>query len=354
MNEVVPRLAGIRWFLLFLSSVALLIAISWWLRYNRSSEVPSEATELSVVCSGRVDSLHPVMALDVPLAGRVAEVFVSDGQEVKRGTPLLQLEDEVFRLRVREAEVARTAVQLEKEAAEQDRRAWPYRLAAQQTAVAAARERYEAARKLLEEKLKAGKLQIVGTVELLLAESEVRQSQRLLELEESRWREMQVIDPDMRVRIAETRCQSAQLAVLQAEKTLRDCVLVAPCDGMVLRVHVQKGETVAPGSLQSAILFRPEGPLVIRAEVEQEFIGRVREGMPARIQDDARVDSPVWKGQVLRVARWISRKRMAALEPGEWSESRVAECLIRIEGDTRGLLIGQRVRVYIGEYDPSG
>jgi multidrug resistance efflux pump len=169
------------------------------------------------------------MALDVPLAGRVAEVFVSDGQEVKRGTPLLQLEDEVFRLRVREAEVARTAAQLEKEAAEQDRRAWPYRLAAQQTAVAAARERYEAARKLLEEKLKAGKLQIVGTVELLLAESEVRQSQRLLELEESRWREMQVIDPDMRVRIAETRCQSAQLAVLQAEKTLRDRPRAIPC-----------------------------------------------------------------------------------------------------------------------------
>jgi formaldehyde-activating enzyme involved in methanogenesis len=57
----------------------------------------------------------------------------------------------------REAEVARTAAQLEKEAAEQDRRAWPYRLAAQQTAVAAARERYEAARKLLEEKTQSGK-----------------------------------------------------------------------------------------------------------------------------------------------------------------------------------------------------
>jgi multidrug resistance efflux pump len=353
MNEAVRRLPGTGWFLLFVMLVGLLLAISWWLRYGRAPVAPVEVSELSVVCLGRVDGLHPVTALDVPLAGRIAEVFVSEGQEVKRGTPLLQLEDEAYRLRVREAEVARTAAQLEKEAAEQDRRAWPYRLAAQQTAVAAARERYEAARKLLEEKLKAGKLQVIGTVELLMAESEVRQSQKLLEAEETRWREMQVIDPDLKVRLAETRCQSAQIAVLQAEKAVRDCVLVAPTDGVVLRVQVHKGETVAPGTLQSAILFRPEGPLVIRAELEQEFVGRVREGMPAWIQDDARVDSPIWNGQVLRVARWISRKRTAPTEPGEWNESRVAECLISIEGDSRGLLIGQRMRVYIGGYGPS-
>ncbi|MCX8138893.1 MAG: biotin/lipoyl-binding protein [Gemmataceae bacterium] len=349
MNEGTRRMPGVGWFLLFVLLLAPLLALSWWLRYGRAPATPSESPELAVVCLGRVDGLHPVAALDVPLPGRVAEVFVSEGQEVKRGTPLLQLEDEAYRLRVREAEAARTAAELEKEAAEQERRAWPYRLAAQQTAVAAARERYEAARKLLEEKLKAGKLQIIGSVELLMAESEVRQSQKLLEAEESRWREMQVIDPDLKVRLAETRCRSAQIAVLQAEKAVRDCVLVAPSDGVVLRVQVQKGETVAPGGVQSALLFRPEGPLIIRAELEQEFIGRVQEGMPASIQDDARVDSPIWKGRVIRVARWITRKRTAPVEPGEWNESRVAECLISIEGDTTGLLIGQRMRVHIGE-----
>ncbi len=350
MNEGTRRWSGVGWFLLFVMLVAPLLAVSWWLRYGRPPSTPAELPELTVVCLGRVDGLHPVAALDVPLPGRVAEVFVSEGQEVKRGTPLVQLEDESYRLRVREAEAARTAAELEKEAAQQERRAWPYRLAAQQTAVAAARERY--ARKLLEEKLKAGKLQVVGSAELLMAESEVRQSQRFLEAEETRWREMQVIDPDLKVRLAETRYQSAQIAVLQAEKAVRDCVLVAPSDGLVLRIQVQKGETVAPGGLHAALLFRPAGPLIIRAELEQEFLSRVREGMPAWIQDDARVDSPIWRGQVLRVARWISRKRTAPVEPGEWNESRVAECLISIEGDTAGLFIGQRMRVHIGENRP--
>lgn len=348
MNERTRRLPGVGWFLLLVSLVAPLLVLSWWLKYGRSPATSSELPELSVVCLGRVDGLHPVTALGVPLPGRVAEVLVSEGQEVKQGTPLLQLEDEAYRLRVREAEVARTAAELEKETAEQERRAWPHRLAAQQTVVTAARERFETARKLLEEKLKAGKLQVVSSAELLMAESEVRQSQRLLEAEETRWREMQVIDPDLRVRLAETRCQSAQIAVLQAEKALRDCVLVAPSDGVVLRIQVQKGETIAPGGLQSALLFRPEGPLIIRAELEQEFLARVREGMPAWILDDARVDSPIWKGRVLRVARWITRKRTAPVEAGEWNKSRVAECLISIDGDTAGLLIGQRMRVHLG------
>lgn len=350
MEAVKRHWPAVGWTVLFLVLLAPLLVVSGRWRWSR---LPVDDTppkrELAVVCLGRVDSLRPVCALDVTIPGRVAEVFVSEGQEVQRGTPLLRLDDESYRLRVQEAEALLAAARLEREAAEQERRSWPHRLAAQQAVVAAARQRYQTAQQLREEKLKAGKFQVVSSAELLLADSEVQQSRQLWEAEEARWREMQSVDPSLKVRLAETRCRSAEVAVQQAEKAVRDCVLLAPADGVVLRVHVHAGETVAPGGVQPAVLFRPAGPLVVRAELEQEFIGRVREGMPASIEDDARVDSPVWNGQVLQVARWISRKRFAPSEPGEWNDSRAAECVISIAGDTSGLLIGQRMRVRIGE-----
>ncbi|MCS7021376.1 MAG: biotin/lipoyl-binding protein [Gemmataceae bacterium] len=346
------RLAGAGWAILFLVLMAPLLGVSWWLRGRDVPAAMPDPVELAVVCLGRVDSLHPVTALDVLQPGRVATVLVSEGQTVQQGAVLLQLEDEAYRLRVREAEAAWAAAQVEKEAAEQEQRGWPHRLAAQQAAVAAARERYELARKVLEEKSKASKFQTVSAAELLVAESEVRHSQRLWEAEEARWREMQSMDPALKVRLAEARCRSAQVAIQQAEKAVRDCLLTAPSDGQVLRIQVHKGEAVSPGGMQPAILFRPAGPLVVRAELEQEFIGRVREGMPAWIQDDARVDSPIWSGRVLRLAPWISRRRNLPVEPGDWSDSRTAECLVSIEGDTTGLLIGQRMRVRIGSPPP--
>jgi multidrug resistance efflux pump len=297
--------------------------------------------------------MPPTYGLDVPMPGRVAAVLVSEGQQVRQGEPLLQLDDEAARLRVREAQTLLAAAQLEKEAAQQEQNTWPQRLAAQRAAVEAARERYQAAQQLRDEKLKASKFQVVGNIDVLLAESEVRQSQRLWEAEQARWREMHMVDPSVKVRLAAVRCQNAEVAVQQAQKAVSDCVLRAPSDGVVLRLHVHKGETLVPGQMQPPILFRPAGPLVVRAELEQEFVGRVRPGMYATIQDDARVDSPTWYGRVVQLAGWISRKRHSLTEPGQWNEARIAECLISIEGDASGLLIGQRMRVRLSDAPPA-
>jgi multidrug resistance efflux pump len=93
------------------------------------------------------------------------------------------------------------------------------------------------------------------------------------------------------------------------------------------------------------VLFLPDGPLVVRADLEQEFLGRVKEGMKATVRDDARADSPTWTGKVIRVGQVVARKKTILLEPGEMNDVRTVECVVALDGNPDGLLVGQRMRV---------
>src|SRR5439155_1489103 len=149
----------------------------------------------------------------------------------------------------------------------------------------------------------------------------------------------------------EAKLAAAEVARRQADRAAEDCVLKAPSAGVVLRVQASPGESVAPGTPVSPIVFRPDGPLVVRAELEQEFLGRVRPGMRATVRDEFRPDAPGWTGTVTRVGNWVARKRAVALEPGELGDVRTVECVVALDAPPAELLVGQRVRVRIGRVD---
>ena len=344
------RLPGLGAIIAVLFLVAPLVGVAWWLsRPKGEPTAPRPAlAELDVVCSGRVDGLVPVAALDPAAPGKVAEVMAAEGQTVSAGKPLLRLDDEALRLRADEAKAALAAADVEIEAAAQEAKLHPMRVAAQKLAIAAAKDRTDTARKLLAEREGAKKFGTVTAAEIIAAEAEVRQSERLETIEADRLAELNTAKPELRGKAAEAKKAQAQVALKQAEKAVRDCVLVAPSAGVVLRVNVSKGETAAPGGMQPALLFRPEGQLVVRAELDQEFVGRVKKDMRATVTDEARADSPTWTGRVQRVGSFVARRRSILLEPGEVNDVRTVECVIALDGSTEGLLVGQRMRVRIG------
>jgi multidrug resistance efflux pump len=345
------RLPGIGAIIVVLFLVVPLAGVAWWLaRPKGESAAPGPAlAELDVVCSGRVDGLSSVAALDPAVPGKVAEVMVNDGQTVSAGKPLLRLQDDSLKLRVEEANAALAAVDVEIEAAALEVKLYPMRVAAQKLAIAAAKDRTDTARKLLAERKVAKEFGTVTAAEIIAAEAEVRQSERLETIETDRLTELNTAKPELRVKAAEAKKVQGQIALKQAEKAVQDCVLKAPSAGVVLRVHVSAGENAMPGGIQPAVLFRPEGPIVVRAELDQEFIGRVKPGMKATVTDEARSDSPTWTGRVQRVGTFVARRRNILLEPGEINDVRTVECVITLEGSTDGLLIGQRMRVRIGK-----
>jgi multidrug resistance efflux pump len=344
------RIPGLGVIIVVVFLIAPLVAVGWWLSRGKGDpNAPGPAlAELDVVCSGRVDGLAPVASLDPREPGKVAEVMVSEGQAVEVGKPLLRLDDESLKLRVEEAKAAIAAADIEIELAELEAKQHPARIAAQKSAIAAATDRVSTAEKFLEEKRTAKKFGTVTAAEIIAAEAEVRNYKRLEVIENDRLAELQSASPGLRVKAAQAKKSQAEIALKQAEKAVRDCVLTAPTAGVVLRVNVSVGESAMPGGVQPAILFRPAGPLVVRAELEQEFIGRVKPGSRVTVTDDSRSDSPTWHGRVQRVGAFVSRRRNVLLEPGEVNDVRTVECVVTLEGNTDALLVGQRMRVRIG------
>src|SRR5207248_2680210 len=82
----------------------------------------------------------------------------------------------------------------------------------------------------------------------------------------------------------------------------------------VLRSQLSVGQVLGRSPTQPVVLFCPAVPYVVRAEVEQEFAGRVAEGQKALIQDDA-TGGGSWTGRVKSISGWYSHRRSMLLEP---------------------------------------
>jgi multidrug resistance efflux pump len=108
------------------------------------------------------------------------------------------------------------------------------------------------------------------------------------------------------------------------------------------------GGIVAPGGYPAAVVFAPAGPFIVRAEVEQEYLGRVKEGMKVLVQDENRTDNSEMPGKIKSISKWVAQRRTVLLEPGEINDVRTLECVIELDaGPLESLSIGQRMRVRI-------
>jgi multidrug resistance efflux pump len=352
-DEPRRRVPGIGFVVAAALMVLPIAGVAWWHYRPKGNVVVGgpALTDLDVVCLGRIDGLTPVASLEPAIPGKVAEIYVSDGQPVRPGDRLVKLDDEALRLKEEEAKAAFEAAEVEVAGAKLERTLYPFRRAAQEASVAAAGERVTAAEKLLEEKKKSMMFTSVTTGELLASEAELNQLKFLKTAELSRLDEVKssLEALELKVKAAESKRTMAEIARKQAEKAVRDCVMLAPTSGVVLRVQTSRGESVLPNGMQPPIIFRPDSPLVVRAELEQEFLGRVKPGMKATVRDDSRADSATWTGTVLRVGNWVARKRTVLLDPGEVNDVRTVECVIALDGSPDGLLVGQRMRVRIGK-----
>lgn len=324
-------------------------AAAWW-RYRPAPEpppAPLSPEEMDVVCTGRVDAAGTVIPLEPAQAGRVVRVSVKEGQAVKAGQEILRLDDESARARLAQAEAVVDAARVELDAAAADVERVPNQLAAREHLLSAAAARVEAARKLLQQRREQQTVSPLGRAELGAAEAQIRELEQMEAAERGQFEDLKKTDPLLRVRLTKARLKSAEADRDLADKAVRETVLAAPGDGVVLRLQASPGGMLAPGTPVPAVVFAPSGPLVVRAEVDQEFLGRVKPGMAAVIQDENRIDGRTWAGRVESVAGWVATRRAIILDPGELNDVRTVECVVSVDPPASDLWIGQRMRVRV-------
>ena len=317
-----------------------------------NGKLPPESGENGLPISQRavavayVDVQGGVRTLSPTMPGRVKALPVAEGKEVPEGTVLLQLDDSQAR---NDLEQAKIALRVSKERLSEARKLEDKRdrqIEGQEVAIKAA---------LLDEQIakaqsaKVNRLVDTGTKgfdeDKAIAQKASEKASAAVEAKRIELAQIRSMEPGAAIRMAEDDVKSKERLIEKAQLAIDECQIKAPCKGKVLRQLVNVGELLGPMSPKPALQFCPSGDRIVRAEVEQDYAARVKEGQKAAIEDESAAGGK-WSGTVIGISDWYTQRRDVRLEPMQFNDVRTLEVIIKLEGEGTGpLRINQRVRV---------
>ncbi len=262
-------------------------------------------TDAMAVARGVVAVEGGLVSVAAPRDGLVAQVDADEGVHVQRGQVLARLD--LDRAKLESAQAAAETAQAEA--------AW--RGAQAKSAAAGA----EAAR------LKR------------LADADAATRRDATQAQQSATVATAASDEALRaVDVARARQRLAEL-----EQTAR--VVRSPVAGVVLRRSAAIGAAAGP-TAGPLFVVAPDGPRIIRAELDEAFVGRVAPGATAWVTD-ASGEGPSYKAKVLRVSPAFETASLDD-QPGARADSRVLRMVLAFD-QPNGLRLGQRVLARIGQ-----
>jgi multidrug resistance efflux pump len=314
-------------------------------RSGSPAPAAAETGRVLGVVVGYVDVKHGVRALYPVVAGRVEQVNVEENDRVQAGQVLLSLDRELAELQVNLAKADLRAAQVQLDRARKGPEQQKVLEAEQQAAIDAAKHDVTSAEQVLAraEKLKnlngdAGQHEIQGL------QAQVEKARAALRGQQDKMAELKLNDPQLDIRRAEADVTAKEAQLAKAQKGLKECDLRAPGAGTIMRLLVGKGDVLGANGRQPAIVFCPDEPRIIRAELDQEAASRVQVGQRATVEDDTR-SGEEWRATVEHVAESYLQRRSTMLDPFAFNDSRILECLLKLDPGKAPPRFGQRVRV---------
>lgn len=140
---------------------------------------------------------------------------------------------------------------------------------------------------------------------------------------------------------AEGRLIASSGAASRARALLAKSRIVAPIDGIVVSRTVHPSETVAPGAPLFVVADLSERR--VEAEVDEYDVGRVALGGSADVSADG-FPGQRWQGAVEEIASAVGPRRLRPQDPSRPTDASVLPVKISLPADTP-LKLGQRVTV---------
>ena len=307
---------------------------------------PASVFEKQVGAIGLVESGSEDIAIGVPVPGLVLEVFVKPGDRVRRGQPLLRLDDRDLRaeLALRESQAVLAAAQLERlrnAPRAEDIPPAEARVAESRAALADAETQLR-----LIESVRDPRAVRMEEVERRRAAVQVARA-RLAEAEASLAR-LRAGSWKQDIDVAEAELAAARKAVERVRADLERLTVTAPIDGRILQVNVRAGEFAAAGAVvKPLILMGSAGPLHVRADVDEKDAWRVQPG--ARAVASVRGNAGLrYQLEFVRVEPYVVPKRNLTGETVERTDTRVLQVIYRLPEEAR-VYAGQQMDVFIEE-----
>ena len=263
--------------------IALVLAVAGVALRNMILGEPVEAVQAvrsdlvqSVVASGRIMTPQRV-AVGAVITGRVERIPVQEGQSVRRGDVLIELDDRDERAAVAQARAAvaqaeakvRQLRELGLPAAEQG-------LVQAQANLTQARRQYD----------RAADLKTRGFV----SQAALEDAQRNLDVAESQLRAagLQVQSNSAagsEFAVAQTGLAQARASLGVAQAKLDDTVIRAPVDGILIARAVESGNVVQPG--KELMALAPAGETQVVVQIDEKNLAQMRVGQKALGSADA-------------------------------------------------------------------
>ncbi len=273
-------------------------------------------TILLASCGGQQETDNAQLETDIcpvipKINGSVSKILVEDNQSVQEGDTLVLLDDANYKISVQQAEIAvmsaRQNVELSrstKGVASSSVNSVSANMYAANAGVEAAKvkfnvasKNYERFRTLLEQK-STTQQQFDGV------KAEKEAAEQLLKVAEGQViaLQKQIMTTQANVSTSDNGISLAELSVRQAESNLEAarlqlsyCAIIAPCNGIVSKKNVQKGQVVSVGQPLMAVANNQKVWVV--ANFKETQIEKMRVGQEAEVEIDA-YDNKIFKGRV--------------------------------------------------------
>jgi HlyD family secretion protein len=278
-----------------------------------ASPAMSEFKE-TVAAVGLIEASTENIWVGTPLGGVVARVFVTAGQDVRRGEPLFELDTREFRSE----------------------------LAVRQQAVVVARARV----RVFEAR--------IADLQRQLDFAEQVKDKRAISAEELTRRRSAVETASAELDEVRSEIPAAESDVQAVQVNLERSIVRAPLAAEVLQVKVRVGEFApAAATANPLILLGRSKPLHVRVDVDEHEAWRVHEGAHAigHVRGNADLKAPL---QFVRFEPFVVPKRSLTSDSTERVDTRVLQIIYRVERDDMPLFVGQQLDVFIDGARPGG
>ena len=234
--------------------------------------------------NGKVEPVHNFEA-HAPIATTVKSIVVKEGDHVRKGQLLLQLDDGDIRTQAARAQAQLKTAQAYLSAPQAEMQAISNQLAKARIAQDTAQRNLDALRRLEQQGA-------ASPGEVQKAEETLKGAQADVTLYEQKQKDRYSPPEDART---QAQIADAQAAYNAAQDALGKSSVRAPFDGIVYSIPVKSGTFVQAGQLllQAADLMH----VIVRAFVDEPDVGRLQIGQKVEITWDA-VPSRTWIGTV--------------------------------------------------------
>ncbi|HLK05034.1 MAG TPA: HlyD family efflux transporter periplasmic adaptor subunit [Candidatus Acidoferrum sp.] len=296
-----------------------------------------------IAAPGRVEAVSEEVRVSSELSGRLKGVSVEEGDRVRRGQVLAELENSDYRARVASAEATLVLRESELRRIVNGSRAEERREA--EAAKQAAKAVLENAKSETERRRNLAEKGVISRDEAdryerayRVAQAEFDQASQHFALVDAEARE------EDRSR-AEASVAEARAQVDEAKAVFEKTFIRAPIDGVILRKLRHTGESVSTQFDSPVITMADDSVLRVRLDVDETDVAKLKVGQRAYVTAEAYGDQK-FEGTVIRVGRILGKKNVRTDEPSEHVDTKILETLVELKAGER-LPLGLRVDSFV-------